>query len=145
MCRIIRVPPVLDKCFHPLQPHCPWNHLAYFRVLVVVIAFAWGRRHVARLYRYLDAPPHRTRFKNFLLVARGDPAAGLRQKAQELVMALPPRQSETRYLGIDDSQTAKRGPPMEAVAKMKDPVTEGYVQGHQYVCAIIRFRNQVIP
>jgi hypothetical protein len=44
-------PPVLDKFFHALQPHVHWNHCAYFRLLVVVIAFAWGRRHVASLYR----------------------------------------------------------------------------------------------
>jgi hypothetical protein len=34
---------------------------------------------------------------------------------------------------------------MDAVAQMKDPVTEGYLQGHQSGCAILRFRNQVIP
>jgi Transposase DDE domain len=61
------------------------------------------------------------------------------------VMALHPRQGETRYLVIDDSQTAKRGTHTDAVAKMKDPVTKGYIQGHQYVCAILRLRNQVIP
>ena len=60
-------------------------------------------------------------------------------------MALHPRKGETLYLVIDDSKTAKRGTHMDAVAKMKDPVTEGYVQGHQYICAILRFRNQVIP
>ena len=59
-------------------------------------------------------------------------------------MALHPRKGETLSLVIDASKTAKRGTHMDAVAKMKDPVTEGYVQGHQYVCAILRFRNQVI-
>jgi SRSO17 transposase len=145
MFRIIRVPPVLDKFFHTLQPHFHWDHFAYFRLLVVVIAFAWGRRNVASLYRYLDAQHHRTRFNNFFLVARWDPEAALRQKAQEVVMALHPRQGETLYLVIDDSKTPKRGTHMDAVAKMKDPVTEAYIQGHQYVCAILRFRHQVIP
>jgi SRSO17 transposase len=145
MFRIIRVPPVLDKFFHSMQPHFHWNHFAYFRLLVVVIAFAWGRRNVASLYRYLDAQHHRTRFNNFFLVARWDPEAVLRHKAQELVMALHPSKGETLYLVIDDSKPAKRGSHMDAVAKMKDPVTEGYIQGHQYVCAILRFRDQVIP
>jgi hypothetical protein len=70
MFRIIRMPPVLDKFFHTLQPSFHWNHFAYFRLLVVVIAFAWGRRNVASLYRYLEAQHHRTRFNNFFLVAR---------------------------------------------------------------------------
>lgn len=83
MFRIIRVPPVLDKFFHTLQPHFHWNHFAYVRWLVVVSACAWGRRHVASLSRYLDAQHHRTRFNNFFLVARWDREAALRQKAQE--------------------------------------------------------------
>jgi hypothetical protein len=51
MFRIIRVPPTLDHFFHPLQPHFHWDHFAYFRLLVLVIAFAWGWRTVASLYR----------------------------------------------------------------------------------------------
>jgi hypothetical protein len=145
MFRSLRVPPVLDKFFPTLHPHFHWNHFAYFRLLVVVIAFAWGRRNVASLYRYLDAPPHRRRFHHFFLVARWAPEAALRQKAQEVVMALHPGKGETRSLVIDDSKTAKRGPHMDAVAKMKDPITAGYSQGHQDVCAIVRFRDQVIP
>ena len=34
---------------------------------------------------------------------------------------------------------------MEAVAKMKDPTTDTYIQGHQYVCAILLCRASVIP
>jgi SRSO17 transposase len=145
MCRIIRVPPTLDYFFHTLQPHFQWNHFAYFRLLVLVIAFAWGRRTVANLYRYLDAQHHRTRFNNFFLVQRWDPEATLRQKAWELLLALRPRPGETLYLVIDDSKKAKRGQSMEAVAKMKDPVTDTYSHGHQYVCAILLFRDYVIP
>jgi hypothetical protein len=49
------------------------------------MAFIWGRRNLANLYRYLDAQNHRTRFNNFCLVQRWDPEAALRQKAQELL------------------------------------------------------------
>ena len=34
---------------------------------------------------------------------------------------------------------------MESVTKLKDPITEAYIQGHQYVCAILNCRNYVIP
>jgi hypothetical protein len=114
-------------------------------LLVVVIAFAWGRRNVASRYRYLDTQNHRTGCNNFCVVVRWDPEAALRQQAQEVVMALHPRKGERLYLVIDDSKTAKRGTHMAAVAKMKDPVTEGDIQGHQYGCAIVRFRDQVMP
>jgi hypothetical protein len=83
MFRIIRVPSSLDKFFQPLKGHFRWDHFAYFRLLVLTIAVMWGRRNVANLYRYLETKHHRTRFNNFFLVERWDPAEALRQKAQE--------------------------------------------------------------
>jgi SRSO17 transposase len=145
MFRIIRVPAALDNFFHPLEQCFHWNHFIYFRLLVVTIAFMWGRRNVANLYRYLEAPSHRTRVNNFFLVERWDPEAVLRQKAQELLRALHPQRGEALYLLIDDSKQAKRGQHMDAVAKMKDPTTDAYIRGHQYVCGILVFRQQVIP
>jgi SRSO17 transposase len=145
MFRIIRVPPSLDKFFRPLKGHFHWDHFTYFRLLVVAIACMWGRRNVAHVYRYLDAEHHRTRFNNFFLVERWDPEAVLRQQAQELLRRLHPGKGDTLYLVIDDSKKAKRGKCMDAVAKMKDPVTDAYIRGHQYVCAILVCRNQVIP
>jgi SRSO17 transposase len=145
MFRIIRVPPTLDKFFQPLKGHFHWDHFAYFRLLVLSIAFMWGRRNVANLYRYLDAEHHRTRFNHFFLVGRWDPEAALRQQAQALLRSLHPRKGETIYLILDDSKKAKRGRIMDAVAKMKDSTTDAYIRGHQYVCAILVCRNHVIP
>jgi hypothetical protein len=97
MFQIVRVPPALDKFFRPLKPRFHWDHYTYFRLLVLVMAFAWGRRNVANLYRYVEAQHHRTRFNNFFLVERWDPEAALRQKAYELLVALRPRQGDTIY------------------------------------------------
>jgi hypothetical protein len=145
MFRIVRVPARLDKFFRGLRPRFQWEHFVYFRLLVLAMAFAWGRRNVANLSQYLDAPHHRTRFNNFLLVQRWDPEATLRQKARELLRALHPQPSETLYLIIDDSKKTKRGKAMDAVAKMKDPTIDAYIRGHQYVCGILVFRQHVIP
>jgi hypothetical protein len=46
---------------------------------------------------------------------------------------------------IADSQQAKRGKALEAVAKLKDPTTEGYSRGPQDVCALLVVRGQVSP
>ena len=67
MFQIVRVPPAFDKFFHPLKPRFHWDHDTYFRVLVLVMAFGWGRRNVANLSRYLEAQHHRTRCNNFFL------------------------------------------------------------------------------
>jgi hypothetical protein len=145
MFRIVRVPASLDKFFLTLRPRFHWAHFDYFRLLVLVMAFAWGRRNVTNLYRYLDGQPHRTRFNNFFLVQRWDPEAALRQKARELLQTLHPQPGETLYLIIDDSKKAKRGKSMDAVAKMKDPTIDAYMRGHQYVCGILVFRDYVLP
>jgi len=145
MCRIIRVPRSLDKFFRPLQRHFRWDHFEYFRVLVLAMAFAWGRHHVANVYRYLEARHHRTRFNNVFLVQRWDPEAALQQKAQELRRALAPQPADTVYLILDDAKQAKRGKQMDAIAKMKDPTTDAYMRGHQYVCGTRLLRQQVIP
>jgi hypothetical protein len=83
MFRLIRVPPTLDKFFQPLKGHFHWDHFIYFCLVVVTMAFLWGRQNVANLYRHLEAPSHRTRLNHFFLVDRWDPEAALRQKAQE--------------------------------------------------------------
>jgi SRSO17 transposase len=145
MFRIIRVPPTLDKFFRPLHGHFHWDHFTYFRLLVLAIAVMWGRRNVTNLYRYLEVKHHRTRFNNFSLVERWDPEAALRQTAQALLRTLRPSKGETIYLIIDDSKHAKRGKAMDAIAKMKDPTIDSYIRGHQYVCAILVYRDHVIP
>jgi Transposase DDE domain len=145
MFRIIRVPAILDKFFGALRPHVHWNHWMYFRLLVLAMACMWGRRHVTNLYRYLEVEHHRTRFNNVFLVERWDPEAALRQKAQELLRALRPGKGETLYVIIDDSKPAKQGKAMDAIAKMKDPTTDAYIRGHQYVCAILVDRDHVMP
>src|SRR5882724_11574891 len=145
MFRIIRVPAILDKFFDRLRSDFHWNHGMYCRLLVVAMACMWGRRNGANRYRYLDADHHRTRFNNFFLGERGDPAAALRQKAQDWLRALRPGTGETLDLSIDDSTKAKRGKAMDAIAKMKDPTTEASIRGHQYVGAILVCRDHVIP
>jgi hypothetical protein len=79
------------------------------------------------------------------LVKRWAPKAARHQKAHDLLRALPPRNGETLDWIIDDSKHAKRGKAMAAVAQMKDPTTEAYIQGHQDVCAILVYRDHVMP
>jgi hypothetical protein len=143
--RIIRVPAALDKFFQPWARRFHWNPFTSFRLLVVTIAFMWGRRNVAHLYRYLDAEHHRTRVNNFLLGERWAPEAALRQKAEAWLRALRPGQGETIYVISDDSKQATRGQARDAIATMTDPTTEAYIRGQQEVCAILVCCDDVIP
>jgi SRSO17 transposase len=116
-------------------------------MLVVLIAFSWGRRNIATLYRHLDSrnQPHRSRFNNFLSVDRCDYAAVLRLKADELLTLLAPAKGETVELIIDDSKKQKRGKHIEAVGWIKDPLTGKTIRGHQFVTATVCFRGYTIP
>jgi hypothetical protein len=145
MFRIIRIPAALDNFFRPLEQHFHWNHFAYFCLLVVTIAFMWGRRNVANLYWYLEAEHHRTRFNHCCLVERWAPEAALRQKAEDLRRILRPGKGETLFWIIDDSKTVQRGQVMAAIAEMKDPTTEADIWGHQDVCAILVCCDGGIP
>lgn len=147
MFRIGRFPSKLEPFFHSLKTRFHWNHFEFFRILVLTIAFAWGRRNVSALYRHIDARgrAHRTRFNNFFLVGRWDPEELLREKAYELLAALKPRKGEVVNLIIDDSKKGKRGKKMDAVAYIYDPVTGRKILGHQYVKGTLKFRGYTIP
>ena len=143
--RIGRVPVPLDTVLHGLRPRFHWDHCEDFRLLVLAIAFAWGRRNGAKLYQYLAVPHHRTRFNTFFLVQRWDPEAALRPQAPQRLRTVPPPGGETRDRITDDSQKAKRGQALDAVAKMQDPTLDASIWGHQYVCGLRVFRQHVRP
>lgn len=90
MFRIRRGPRSRDMICRPLHHHWHGDHGASFRVLVLVMAFAWGRHPVANVDRYLAPQPHRTRVKNVCRVQRWDPDAALQQQAYEWRRALAP-------------------------------------------------------
>ena len=147
MFKIVRFPIKLKSFFVSLENQFHYNHFQYFQMLVVLIAFSWGRRNIAALYRHLDSrsQPHRSRFNNFLSVDRCDYAAVLRLKTGELLALLAPAKGETVELIIDDSKKQKRGKHMEAVGWIKDPLSGQTIRGHQFVTATVCFRGHTIP
>lgn len=147
MFKIVRFPSKLKSFFDPLQNQFHFNHFDYFRILVLLIAFSWGRRNITTLYRHLDSrdQPHRSRFNNFFSVGRCDYTQVLRLKAYELIDLLKAQKGETIELVIDDSKKQKRGKRMEAVGWIKDPLSGKTIRGHQFVTATISFRGHTIP
>jgi SRSO17 transposase len=145
MFRIVRFPQKLTKFFAPLEGLFHWDHFEYFRNLVLVIAFAHGRRNISNLYRHLEAERHRTRYNNFLHLDRWEQEAGLFQTASEMLASLKPRRGERMFFIVDDSKHRKRGKHMEAVGWVHDPVTGKSVRGHLYVTAVVTFRGAIFP
>lgn len=111
MFKIVRFPLRLEPFFDSLRDRFHWDHFQYFRTLVLVSAFAWGRRNISSLYRHLDDREftHRSRFNNFMLVQRWNPEEALKQKANELLKALDPQPGDVVKLLLDDSKKKKCG------------------------------------
>jgi hypothetical protein len=147
MFKIVRFPWKLESFFGSLETEFHWDHFEYFRTLVVLVAFAWGRRNICGLYRHVDDRhyAHRSRFNNFLNLDRWDAEGALAKTAYDLLGALRPRPGEVVELVIDDSKKGKRGKAMDAVGWIHDPVTGRKILGHQYVQAVIRFRALTLP
>ena len=147
MFKIVRFPKNLESFFQPLQVQFHWDHFEYFRMLVLLIVVAWGRRNVSALYRHLDRRHHRhrSRFNNFLNVGRWQPQHALRLKALDLLALLNPQSGDTIELILDDSKKQKRGKTMDAVGWIHDPLTGRSIKGHQYVVAVLRYRGHIIP
>lgn len=49
-------PSALDKFLHPLTEHFHWDHFTSFRLLVVIIAFLWGRTTLSSGRRWGMSP-----------------------------------------------------------------------------------------
>jgi len=147
MFKIVRFPLKLKSFFNSLENQFHFNHFEYFQIMVLLIAFSWGRRNISTLYRHLDNryQPHRSRFNNFLNVGRCNYKVVLQMKAYELLGNLNPCTDEVIEFILDDSKKQKRGKAMQAVTWIRDPITGRNIRGHQYVVATIRFRGYTIP
>lgn len=147
MFKIVRIPSKLKPFFASLQGQFLFNHFDYLQTIVLLTAFCWGRRNITTLYRHLDSrnQPHRSRFNNFLNVARCNWPAVLQLKAYELLDMLKPGKDEVIEFILDDSKKQKRGKAMQAVGWIHDPLTGRSIRGHQYITAVLRFRGHIIP
>ena len=147
MFRIVRFPSAINNFFCSLKTEFRFGHFEYFRMLVLLIAVSWEDRNISSLHRLLDKDrfPHRTRYNNFMNIARWEPEELLANKAYELLESLKLRKGETIYLILDDSRKDKRGKQMEAAGWVHDPISKKSVWGHQYIKAAILARGITIP
>jgi len=145
MFKIVCTPSSVDDFFRSLTSEFHYNHADYFRDEVTAMAVAEGRHTVSSLVRHLDANHHRSRYNNFLHVARWDPEDLLHSAAFRLLQDLAPSKDRTIYLTIDDTVIPKRGKKMEAVGWLHDGSRHRNVRGHQIVFATLRAGGLTMP
>jgi hypothetical protein len=147
MFKIVRFPSAVKNFFSSLKTEFLFEQFEYFRMLVLLIAASWEDQNISSLYRNLDESKftHRTRFNNFMNIARWNPERSLAKKAYELLASLKLKKGETIYLIVDDSKKNKRGKVMDATGWVHDPLSGKSIWGHQYVKATIYARGITIP
>lgn len=147
MFKIVRFPSALENFFRSLKTEFLFGHFEYFRILVLLIALSKDDKNISSLHKYLDEKQfhHRTRYNNFMNVARWNPQEALAQKAYELLTPLKLEAGETIYLILDDSKKTKRGKKMDALGWVHDPLSGKIVWGHQFVKVAIYARGMIIP
>jgi SRSO17 transposase len=138
-------PSSVDDFFRSLASEFHWNHADYFRDAVLAMALSEGRHTVSNLVRHLDAEHHRSRYNNFLNVARWEPESLLHQAAVGLLQGIDPPRDKTLYLILDDTVIPKRGRKMEAVGWLHDSTRGGKVRGHDLVFSVLRAGDVTIP
>lgn len=147
MFKIVRFPSKLENFFSSLKTEFLFGHFEYFRMLVLLIATSWEDQNISSLCRSLDKRffSHRSRYNNFLNVARWNPEEVLAQKAYEILKSLSLKKGEDIYILVDDTKKGKRGKKMDATGWVHEPVTGKAIWGHQYVKATLLVRNITIP
>lgn len=145
MFKIVRTPSSVDDFFRSLTSEFHWNHAGYFRDAVLAMALTEGRHTVSNLVRHLDAEHHRSRYNNFLHVARWEPEKLLHTAALGLLETVAPCGNRTLYLILDDTVIPKRGKKMEAVGWLHDATGGGKVRGHDLVFSVLRAGDATIP
>jgi hypothetical protein len=147
MFKIVRFPSAVNNFFCSLKTEFLFGQSEYFQTLVLLMAASQEDRNISSLYKYLDNDkfPHRTRYNNFMNVARWKPEILLAKKAYEILSSLKLKKGETIYLILDDSKKGKRSKKMDAVDWVYDPLKGKSIWGHQYIKAAIYYNGITIP
>jgi len=145
MFKIVRAPSSVNDFFSSLTSEFHWDHADYFRDEVLAMALSEGRHTISNLVRHLDAEHHRSRYNNFLNVARWEPEKLLHTAALGLLETVAPPRDKTLFLILDDSVIPKRGRKMEAVGWLHDSTGGGKVRGHDLIFSVLRAGEVTIP
>lgn len=147
MIKIVRIPEKLKHFFTPSLKEGfnekAWKH---FRVTVLALIIAFGRKNISRLDKIIVGGAHRTKLNDFFIASPWNCEKVLREIAyRELLSLIKIKPGQPIYLIVDDSRNKKRGKHMDAVGKFKDPLTGFYLLGHNYVAVTILYDGKVIP
>lgn len=118
-----------------------WLH---FQSLLLSLILTPYKATVVGMYKILAFGTHRSKHNSFLINSSELLAKALKFYAL-MILSLLKKHGEPIYFIIDDTSNTKRGKFVQAAFSFFDHTTQRYIWGQQLVCAIILYRDIVIP
>ncbi len=144
MFKLQRIPLQIELLLNELQVFFSDQQWLHFQSLILSLLLTPYKATVVGMDKILAFGSHRSKHNEFLINSSHLMSKVLKYYSM-LIMAKIKKLNEPIYFIIDDTSNKKRGKHVEAAFKFLEHTTKQYIWGHQLVCAIIEYRNIIIP
>ena len=144
MFKLQRVPFQIELLLIELQQFFNDAQWLHFKSIVLAMLVTPYKATLSGMVKILSFGSHRSKHNEFL----NDCSVIMRKVLKfyaMLLLQLLKKPGESIYFIFDDTSNKKRGKHIIAAFKFFDHTRKQYIWGHQLVCAVIEYRNIVIP
>lgn len=144
MFKLQRIPLQIELLLSELQIFFNDHQWLHFQSLILSLLLTPYKATVVGMDKILAFGSHRSKHNEFFINSSNLLSKVLKYYSM-LIMAKIKKINEPIYFVIDDTSNKKRGKHIQAAFKFLEHTTKQYIWGQQLVCAIIEYRNIVIP
>lgn len=144
MFKLQRIPLQVDILLAELQLFFNDYQWLHFRSILLALLLTPYKSTLSGMVKILSFGSHRSKHNEFLNDCSGILSKVLKFYAMLILHCLK-KTGESIYFIIDDTSNKKRGKHILAAFSFFDHTTKQYIWGQQLVCAVIQYRNIVIP
>jgi ribosomal protein S17 len=144
MFRLQRVPLQVELLLNELQQFFNDYQWLHFKSILLALLITPYKATLNGMVKVLCFGSHRSKHNEFLNDCSAILSKALKFYAM-LILQLLKKSGEAIYFIIDDTTNKKRGKHILAAFSFFDHTSKQYIWGQQLVCAIIEYRDIVIP
>ena len=144
MFKLQRIPFQIELLLSELQIFFNDHQWLHFRSLLISLLITPYKATILGMDKILAFGSHRSKHNEFFINSSQLLSKVLKYYSM-LILTKLKKKNEPVYFIIDDTSNKKRGKHIQAAFKFLEHTTKQYIWGHQLVCAVIEYRNIVIP
>jgi len=144
MFKLQRVPLQIELLLIELQQFYNDYQWLHFKSILLAMLVTPYKTTLNGMVKVLSFGSHRSKHNEFLNNCSSIMSKVLKFYAM-LILQLLKKRGEALYFIFDDTSNKKRGKHVIAAFKFFDHTSKQYIWGHQLVCAVIEYRDIVIP